>query len=147
MDEVTIYNIYEHVNYEFINNILKIRWNPKNLAVNEIMILERSVFLVTYTHQQTVSCCWVNELKRVTGWKNGDTIYFQSVVYKEGLIEIVIRLMVGMGIGMEMIDENGYLLTKHFKCSGDGYYDEAKKKCECIYNDLVDEELTPYILK
>ena len=146
MSEINIETIYEHVTFEFeyTSNILRIMWDPTNLVVNEIMVLERSVFSIHYKENQKVSCCWVYELKRVLDWKSGEVVYLQGILYKDGLLEIAVS---SVSNGMDMIDENGYLLIRDFKCNGDGYYSIGRKKCDCIYNDLLDESYLPYTLK
>lgn len=144
MTEINIHTIYENVTFEYIPNVLKITWDPTILDVNDIMILERSIFLVHYTQQQKASCCWVDELKRVVDWKSGEVIYFQGMAYREGLLEIIIS---PVSNGMDMIDKDGYLFIRDFKSNGDGYFINSQKKCDCIYNDLLDEDTGSYILK
>jgi hypothetical protein len=79
-------------------------------------------------------------------WKNGERVYFKGVSHSEGLIEIIIYMIKVEVFGAEGIDENGYLLLRDYETSNNEYT-SIRKKCDCVYNDLLDEENSQYILK
>lgn len=146
MEEINIYNVYEHVTYEFNENVIKIIWDHTNTQVNELMVLEAKLFLIKHIQIQKASCCWVDILKKYTEWENGEKIYFKGVSSRKGLIEIIIYMIKVEVFGAEIIDENGYLLLRDYETSNNEYT-SIRKKCDCIYNDLLDQGNDPYILK
>ena len=45
MDEINIFNLYDHVTMTFDNNLLKIEWDSKNPTLNSLMLLEKQPYL------------------------------------------------------------------------------------------------------
>ena len=47
----------------------------------------------------------------------------------------------------EMIDKNGYLCVRNYGVKRNIHNYEYMKQVNCVYNEIVDQEHEPYILK
>ena len=67
--EVTIYNVYDFVNYSFNqeNGVLVVMWDVFNKDVENVMVFEK----IPYDSTRKYSALWVDELKRRVGWNQG----------------------------------------------------------------------------
>ena len=146
MDEVSIYNIYDYVNYEFKNNILYIRWDPVNKHINDLLFKERIPYNYAYTNKYLYSCDWVNELKRHISWENGQKVYIRVVSPSDGEIRVIIYDNLPVSLVFEVINEDGYLFTPA-NIRYTNVFDYSLERCNCVYNNILDEENQPYIFK
>ena len=146
MEEINLYNLYDYVTYMFDEDILNIYWDPINKSVDDLMMLERRMFLLDYKSQYKCSCFWVDELKKCVSWEHGKKIYMKCVSFRNGLIQVFIYGRDIQMFGTEMIDENGYLFIRNNECF-DGGRNILLKRCDCVYNDIINEDQLPYILK
>lgn len=146
MEEINLYNLYNYVTYNFDENILNIYWDIMDNNVNNLMMLERRMFLLDYKSQNKCSCFWVNELKKYISLKQDKKTYIKCVSFRNGIIQIFIYDRNIEMFATEMIDEDGYFFIRNREYF-DGGHTIPLKKCNCLYNDMIDEEKDPYILK
>ena len=144
MEEINVFNLYEHVVLEFENNILKISWDNTNPILNSLMLLESQPYLVAGENTM-YSCKWVGDVKKHMSWEVGKPIHIHIQHYVKGIFWVYIYNKPQDRLICEKIDENGYLIaTTH--TFHESYYCDLVR-VNCYYNDLLDEEDIPYTLK
>ena len=146
--DVDIYNLYEHVTYDYddINKCLRISWDDRNTQINTL-ILNEKFFFNDIDH--LTSHYWVEEIKRVSDWCIGETLYINVLKYilnEKGQMKIFWSKNGGnLHRRYEQISEDGYLYVN--------WYDDKVQlnnmiKKDCLYNqdwELIIEY--PYVLK
>jgi hypothetical protein len=147
---IDIYNLYENVNFEYCEDTksLRVSWDRKNKELHELMKKER----IPYTMNYKYNAFWVGELKKNVGWVEGVKM---KISIKDIAIsacnEFTIQVLDDNHVGYicESIDEDGYLCTLQYgtKLIGVNKYIESMKRCDCLYNEMIQEEHEPYILK
>ena len=145
MAGIDIYNLYDYVRYEYENNILKIIWDYTNPVIHALMTLEKQPYF--FAGETTkYSCGWITELKKRISWINGVPIYIHIMYHKDGKFWVKVFDKKPDCIICEKIDENGYLLSVSHS-----FYDECLNRslyrCDCVYNDILDDENQHYIFK
>ena len=142
--EITIYNLYEHVmyNYDEENQVLGIYWDCNNEKLNILMNDEMSCYNYRHNIEKKYSSLWIDTLKRYVSYRDGDKIQFQ-VKSKTGSFHIFIKKDMNSKYIFEEIGDDGYLYVSPY---GDSI-STGLIKCNCLYNDLLDEESGPYIFK
>lgn len=141
MDEINIFNLYDHVTMTFDSNLLKIEWDSKNPILNSLMLLEKQPYLFV-GENRTYSCRWVEEIK-----KNVETPIHIRIhqLHTDGRFWVRVYDKAPGGYIYEKIDENGYLITASYSFYDSYCLDLVRTNCH--YNDLLDEVTNPYILK
>lgn len=142
---IDISNLHEYMEYEIIPEQQKIivYWNYENNYINSLMTNEfNELFL---TNDYYFNGMWANEMKKMFNWKMGKTIGISTHHYVfVGKIVISQFQNVSDDMFNLKIDENGFLCVKPFR---DNVRMHTFVRCNCMYNDLLDEENTPYIFK
>lgn len=151
--EVTIYNVYDFVNYAFnpVKGELNITWDISNADVENVMTIEK----IPYDSNLKYSALWVEELKRCVGWEQGMEIQLSiNYSYKpnaHGILSITVFKECYNGHIYEFIDKDGYFRVRQYKrpavISSEGKNSREMELCNCVYNDMVDDEKVPYIFK
>jgi hypothetical protein len=144
-------NVYdlgeEHVHmfikhYDMINrNIMTVLWDNTNESIHKLMIYESN--LLEVDDNRIRSCFWVNTVKDVSFWEKGKVIYMNARSWGDGEMKIDFSNVMFYP-QTSIIDENGYFLVKEYH-QDIGYGNLIK--FPCLYNDLLDEEAEPYVLK
>ena len=143
MTAIGIHNLYENVTYLFQDNILYVSWNASNKTINSFMIDEMNPYTRVGDITPLYSCMWVDELKKHTHWELGATIHIKLKYIKPGIFHIIVSNKEMCGFVYEEIRGDGYLYTTPF---GEEFI-PVLQRCDCIYNNLLDQEPDHYILK
>jgi hypothetical protein len=143
MSDIDICNVYDYVSYQFEDNILSISWDIKNDEVHSFMIEEANPYSNEYDNTSLFSCMWVEELKKRISWKLGDKIYIKLKYVVKGNFRVIVSNEPMTGFIYEEIREDGYLYTAPF---GEEFL-PVLQKCNCVYNELLDQDIESYILK
>jgi hypothetical protein len=145
--EITFENVYQYVafNSKITSNIIHLNWDSKNVDVNAIMSNEAHICR-DYEYKSKYNAYWVNEIKNKFNWKYGDVIIFKIERLCIGHIKIIVHKNTTPILNCMKINEDGYLCVPYYeRCHG--YTNLIYIKCDCIYNDKLDGENDPYILK
>ena len=121
--------------------IMTIFWDTTNELIHKLMIDESNLFHLDNNH--THSCFWVNTIKDLSNWDVGKIIYLNVRSWGDGEMKIEFSCD-DIHIYSSIIDECGYFFVK--KYIQDVGYGELCK-FPCLYNELLDNETDPYILK
>lgn len=137
---INIYNLYDYVDYDYDkeHKTLHIFWNHTNKCINDLMIAERNPY-----EKKVYNCLWVEKLKECISWEMGNKIKIQIRSNYNGrfcvtIIDDEYRLCI-----YEEIGEDGYLYISSFTDS----FSPILEKCNCLYNNSLDEMNDLYILK
>jgi hypothetical protein len=114
-----------------------ITWDNTNEELNTLMKNENSLLINPVYYSNAL---WVNEIKRVLGWEVGKSFDIAMYYIPSKLIVYKTNNIVNSFV---KIDENGYLLVREINKQ----LNLTFERCNCLYNDLLDEENSPYILK
>jgi hypothetical protein len=143
MEEINCYNLCEYVRYNAIKREkkLEILWDGTNKQLNYLMMIEE-LYISSINH--FTNSLWVNEIKTMMDWKDGESIsvWRYTFIQPGKMIIFVINPSIFNSRYLK-IDENGYLLLK----TDDDLQNQTFIRCNCLYNDIIDEEKEPYILK
>lgn len=139
--EVTIYNLHEYLQYEIVPETQQvvITWDTE---IGELNYLMRYEYIKLGSTEYLTSSMWVNEMKKIWDWEQGKsfTLVIYSYLFRE---RMVIQLTKCNTLAFSLrIDEDGYL-TLCF----DSHENKEYIRCHCLYNDLLDEEMNPYVMK
>ena len=141
MEEVNLYNVHEYVNYQVLMlNTVIITWDTTNKKIHDLMRREE----LFRKNNRAKNCLWLNEVKRVWNWKQGEEmyLYIQINIQKTRFVVYTVEPNTRRNVCIK-IDENGYLRVKKIISLDDTIFE----KINCVYNDLLDEEDEPYVLK
>lgn len=145
MEEINIFNLYDHVTMTFDGNLLKIEWDYKNPTLNSLMLLEKQPYTFV-GDKHMYSCKWVEEIKKKLSWQVGTPIHIRiQPLHTDGRFWITIYNEPQDCYIYEKIDEDGYLISAYYTFYNSCCIDLVK--VNCYYNDLLDEEQSPYTLK
>ena len=135
--EITVYNLESFIRYTLLpeKQMLFITWDKSNYILNTLICNENSLM---FKNDYYKSASWVNEIKKILEWEQGksfnismyldkNTIPYRIVIYETYLTFL-------------KIDEDGYLMIKPPNS-------ETYELCNCLYNDLLTEENSAYVLK
>lgn len=142
MGEVNYYNIHEYISYKILEytNMVFIYWDTSNEQIHNLMLNENLLFKKAHT----INCLWVNQVKKVVKWKQGSVCYlFASLNNQKSLIVVLVEPADIYRNICVIINEDGYLMRKKDISSDDNIFERVN----CVYNDLLDEEYNPYVLK
>lgn len=143
MEEINCYNLHEYLSYKAIkeHNKLGIHWDGTNKRLNYLMSIEE---LCGSSKHHFTNSMWVDEIKKMMEWEEGKSIGIWRYTFIEpGNMVIFIIDPSIFNYQYLKIDESGYLLLKQ----NDDIQNQTFRRCNCVYNDLNDEEKEPYILK
>lgn len=139
MSGVDIFNVYDFVTYEY--NLTKcemfVKWDKNNEAVNAVMMKEGY-----QSYNEKLGFSWIDKLKEITNWVDGDIINIITSFPYNGKIHIAWEF-------------NRTLSSRHIVILGDGYFykrDYNQHYCplvkvNCLHNDLMDDMIPTYVLK
>jgi len=135
--EITVYNLEDFITYTIVpeRRRLVITWDKTNRILHTLICNENSLI---FNKNYYKSCLWVNEMKRILEWEQGKSFNISMyldmnfIPYKIHIYETQYTFL--------KIDENGYLMMKPPNT-------ETYDLCNCLYNDLLNEENSPYIMK
>jgi len=146
-DEITIYNIYDHVVYvnDTTDKCLIISWDDRNKSMNRWM--KNEAFFFNSVNKPIPSHYWVNELKKVADWKQGETIYLMilNILVEKSPMKVFWSKTKADSFIYEKINEDGYLFVN--------WYDDEVRlrsmiKKDCLYNrDWQEYQENPYVFK
>jgi hypothetical protein len=88
---------------------------------------------------------WVSKLKECVGWNDGDVISFHIDIIKRGMVKFVICDPMYV-LNTLQINEYGYLCIPYYEIFDD-FTNFIYIKCNCEYNDLLDGDNEPFVLK
>jgi len=142
MEEIDEYNLHQYISYTLkpkINTII-INWDTTNNKLNKLMRKENLYLLSKDFYSNSM---WVEEMKNLLQWEKGKTfaICLYSGVDIGKMTLYLINYPESYNYRYLKIDENGYLMMKI------NTEEETFKRCNCLYNDLLDEETRTYIFK
>jgi hypothetical protein len=88
---------------------------------------------------------WVNQLKEMINWKEGETICMWKYIYSNpGKMTVsVIVDPDNFQYRYLKVDENGYLFVK----MNTDPENQCFRRCNSVYNNMIDEEKVSYVLK
>lgn len=154
--EIAIYNMYDYVTYEYDENnkVLGIFWDNNNIELNKLLIGDMDCFTYKHDDNKKYSCLWIDELKKYIDYREGDRIPFQ-IKLKYGYFHIFVNSDIDRKFIFEEIREDGFLYICPFGdvlsyLQGTPITSElypTLNKCNCLYNDDMNENNYTYILK
>ena len=144
MEEITVYNLHEHLIFKMFNNIekMEITWNGRNKGLNYLMSNED---LLLNSKDYISNSMWVNKMKEMLEWKEGETICMWKYIYSNPGKMTVSTIIDPDNFQYRYlkVDENGYLFVKmDIDPENQGF-----RRCNCLYNDMIDEEKVLYVFK
>jgi len=131
MTEITLENVYDYVTYEYdLNkNILLIRWDKNNEDVENIMRFEGY-----HSYSIKRGFCWVELLKTITEWKDGEKINIISIFPTKGRLYVKwMYTQQKISAYNIVIGEDGYLYMRGCSLKKDPFI-----KVNCIFNDNLE---------
>ena len=146
MNEINLFNVYDYVTYKFRDNILIVSWNNRDKNIDTLMCHERQPYHYQNDNTKKYNCQWIDELKNSISWKRGETIKIRINASRSGEFRITINpnpIDKIMRFVYEEIGEDGYLYISPYNR---GFW-PILEKCNCLYNDILDENDEPYVLK
>jgi hypothetical protein len=145
IEEMIKKNVYNFVKYDYRDGSLYIYWDSYNKSINKYLTIDRYTYKYKYIDGYYYNCCWIDELKQRIGWEIGNKIRIRATYICPGEIRVDIN-NINTSVIFEEIDENGYLLTPIDIQYNNGF-EYKLEKCNCTYNDLMDERYGVYVLK
>jgi len=130
LTELKMSNPYDLVEYEYVKerNILYIKWDDNNKELDDVMsedALMRDSGLY-YNHS------WVDIVKHIVNWEQGNVIYIRSCYVYRGKFHISIKNYHSDSDAYEQIDSNGFLRLRKYN-EKLGYY-SGLEIVNCLYN-------------
>jgi hypothetical protein len=154
--KIDIHNAYDFVvyDYDYENQVMGIFWDNTNDEINKFMTEETNCFAYNHIQDKKYSCMWVEQLKKYVNYELGDTIPFQTK-YQYGYFHIFVKKGVEGRFIFEEIRDDGCLYICPYGDIGeylqftphDKNPNSSLSKCNCLYNDIMEESCNSYILK
>ena len=145
---IDIYNLYDHITYvhDDIDKCLIISWDDRDTKINKL--IKNEAFFLNDTSQSLSSHYWVDEIKKVSGWYQGETIHLMilNIILEKSPMKIFWSKDTGDTYRYEQINCDGYLCVNWY--DKDVNLTTTMVKKDCLYNrdwELISEY--PYILK
>jgi len=147
--EIKLQNLCEQVTYRYSNNIrenaLYMYWDSSNEDMNNLMKHEMSIHKIHDYKNKKYNAFWVSKLKECVGWNDGDVISFYIDILKRDMVKFVICDPMYV-LNTLQINEYGYLCIPYYEIFDD-FTNFIYIKCNCEYNDLLDGDNEPFVLK
>jgi hypothetical protein len=144
MEDINVYNLHKYLSFNVFNQIQKIeiRWDGTNKRLNYLMANEG---LLLNSKGYISNSMWVNQLKEMINWKEGETICMWKYIYSNpGKMTVsVIVDPDNFQYRYLKVDENGYLFVK----MNTDPENQCFRRCNSVYNNMIDEEKVSYVLK
>jgi hypothetical protein len=144
MEDINVYNLHEYLSFKVFERIekIEIRWDGRNKRLNYLMANED---LLLNSKGYISNSMWVNQLKEMMNWKEGETICMWKYIYSTpGKMTVsVIVDPDNFQYRYLKVDENGYLFVK----MDIDHENQGFRRCNSVYNDMIDEEKVSYVLK
>ena len=144
MEDINVYNLHEYLSFKVFERIekIEIRWDGRNKRLNYLMANED---LLLNSKGYITNSMWVNQLKEMMNWKEGETICMWKYIYSTpGKMTVsVIVDPDNFQYRYLKVDENGYLFVK----MDIDHENQGFRRCNSVYNDMIDEEKVSYVLK
>ena len=141
--ELTVHTLNEFIHYHIFpeSRQIVITWDTSNDELNYLM---RNEYRFLGSSEYYNNSLWVNEMKKVIGWDFGMCFILEihSYLTNERLVIQISSGRNNISSYSLRIDEYGYLGI----CPNYNNYMEYIR-CHCLYNDMLDEENEPYVLK
>ena len=139
MTDISIFNVYDFVTYKYnlSVNILFVKWDKNNEVVNNLMKNE-----AYQSPTEKRGFLWIDKLKEITNWCDGDIInIIGSFPDTNGRLTITWEFNKTKSASHIIILGDGYFYKRDYN-----QYYKPLVRVDCLYNDLIDENL-PYIFK
>jgi hypothetical protein len=140
--EVNVLNLHEYLRYDLTNATrrMAIMWDGSDHDVKSLIMKDTFIGNDDYY----ANALWVNVVKQLLNWEEGTTLDITIQEYHD-LNKIIISQSMSLWVISTnfRIDEDGYLCRNRVSIPNNQNY----IRCNCLYNDLLDEENHPYILK
>lgn len=145
--DINIYTLYDHVNYihDTTDRCLIISWDDRNRAMNKCMANE--AFFFNANDKPLSSHYWVEEIKKISDWKMGETIHLMilNVLLEKSPMKVFWSKTKSDTFIYEKINEEGYLFVNWYD---DEIQLRSMVKKDCLYNrDWQEFQEIPYVLK
>lgn len=145
MEEINVYNLHEYSSYRLLPHLnqIIISWDKNNKQLDSLMLNENLLI----SERSFKNSLWVNELKKSIHWERGKSVglFVNSNISQTQIIIYVIDTSITYQYVMIKLDEDGYLMVKNKNSVN--IRDQTFEKVNCLYNDLLSEEYSPYTLK
>jgi len=146
-EDINIYNLYDQVTYihDTTDKCLIVSWDDRNPVINKLMVNE--AFFFNDVNQKVSSHYWVDEIKKVSNWSQGETIHLMilNINVEKSPMKFFWSKDVSRTFRYEKVDEDGYLHVNWY--NNKAQLTNMVKK-DCLYNrdwELIHEY--PYVLK
>jgi hypothetical protein len=144
MEEINVYNLHEYSNYRLLPHLnqIIISWDKNNKQLDSLMLNENLLI----SENSFKNSLWVNELKKATHWEPGKCVglFVNDNISQTRIIIYVIDTSISQHYVMIKLDEDGYLMVKKNNVNT---REQIFERVNCLYNDLLSEEYSPYMLK
>ena len=148
--EINFQNVYENVTYKYKNNqyenALYIYWDSSNPKLTSLMNHELSIYRQYEYEKVKFNAAWVEKIKECAEWTRGQVINFNIDRLGNGMSKFVIYGDFNRVLNPIQINGDGYLCLPYYERFPE-YTNSIYIKCNCLYNDLLDEEYSQYTLK
>jgi hypothetical protein len=139
---MNIIRLYDNVTYKYDNEnkILYVKWDSSNKCINSLMNEEITPYnYPQYKKNQPTkyNCFWVDELKKCISWDVGNKIHINIKSSFDGTFHICVCDYQENRFIYEEIGEDGYLYINPYQY----IFEKTLEKCNCVYNDLLEEEI------
>ena len=145
INAIGVDTLHDHYTYEILHEQQKIllKWDAKNIPLNQLMSNEHSMSCDPEIYY--FNGMWIDIIKSVFEWENGIEFGISMYHYVQFGTLVIYKLKnIGFKYYNFKIDEDGYFCVKPFR---DSIRQDNYVRCNCLYNDLLDDENKPYILK
>jgi hypothetical protein len=128
MAQVTIDNVYDFVTYEYDldKSVLWVKWDKYNEEVENIMKNEGY-----QSSREKRGFCWVQILKTITNWKEGDIINIITIYPRKGQIYIKWSYADKISAHHIIVGTDGYFYKRDYTLA---YIPLVK--IDCLYNEF-----------
>lgn len=145
--DINIYTLYDHVTYihNTYDKYLIISWDDRNKAMKKCM--KNEAFFFNANDKPLSSHYWVEEIKKVSDWKLGETLHLMilNILTEKSPMKVFWTKEKSDSFIYEQINEEGYLFVN--------WYDDEVQlrgmiKKDCLYNiEWQETQEKPYVFK
>lgn len=139
---MNIIRLYDNIRYKYDDKskILYVKWDNTNKVINSFMNEEITPYNYPdskHYHTNKYNCFWVGELKRCISWKKGNKIHINIKSEFDGTFHICVCEYQENRFIYEEIGEDGYLYINPYQY----IFETTLEKCNCVYNDILNQEM------